>query len=386
MTEVELVTTRWSRRRAATESTPLGIARVGTPVVEPVSDRSGSAFRLAVELDANAADAHFVAAFLRVDFTDAGVKVIELRLADTSASDVSRAAGPVATSVSVLRGGMFGWLMGDPLGSTPVPHAFTAHAVLSVPAGVSALTVTARVDATLVRAGRWHRRSPRFHACSRTPVEFTLQLPVDEAGTPAEVRSVTRPDRRGGAVRLCLAADIQQFSRFRTPEAMRAQQRFVEVLAEARRYAGIEETEVEPQESGDGQFAVLPHGLDESTVVPRLIEGLRIALAHVNSDLNEHARLRLRVALHRGHIAPGANGWVGESSIAIHRILDSEAVRTALVTNTSADFALIVPEVLYREVVCQRYEQLDPDEFVHVEVKSPAKGFTAEAWVYLPRR
>jgi hypothetical protein len=359
MTDVELVTAAWSRRRAA-EPVPVGTVHIGAPVVE-----SGTAFRLTVELDT---DAHVVAAFLRLDFADPAVAAVELR-------------GDAVTSVCVLRGGMFGWLLGDPLGTVPVPPAFTAHALLSVPPGTPDLAVAARVDATLLRPGAWRRRSRRCHARSRTSAEFTVPLPNAGPSVPAPA-----PAHRAGAVRLCLAADIQRFSRFLAPEAMRAQQRFVEVLAEARRYAGIDESAVELQESGDGQFAVLPQGLDESTVVPRLIEGLRIALAHVNSDLNEHARLRLRVAMHRGHITPSANGWVGESSIAVHRILDSEAVRTALVDNDSADFALIVPEVLYREVVCQRYEWLDPDEFTQVAVTTPAKGFTADAWIYLPRR
>lgn len=374
MTDVELVTAGRSRRRAAAGPVPVATAHIETPTVEPGPDR-GTAIRLTVELEAGTADTHVVAAFLRLALANRGVQALDLR----ASSD------HVPTSVSVLRGGMFGWLLGDPLGSVPIPLAFTVHALLSVPAGTSELTGTTRVDATFLRAGTWPWRSRRFHARSWTATAFTLPLPGGEsAGTPTTPTPAV-PDRRAGAVRLCVAADIQRFSRFRAPEAMRAQQRFVEALAQARRYAGIDESAVELQESGDGQFAVLPPGLDESMVVPRLIDGLRIALAHVNSDLNEHARLRLRVAMHRGHITPSANGWVGESSIAVHRILDSEAVRAALAADESGDFALIVPEVLYREVICQRYEGLDPDEFTHVSVTAPAKGFTAEAWVYLPR-
>jgi hypothetical protein len=387
MTEVELVTPRRSRRRTGTGPAVVGTIRFGVPVVESGPDHPGSAVELTVALDQSSTDAHFVAAFLRVDFAIPEVTATELRVTEPSEQDGWR--GSVPTSVSVLRGGMYGWLLGDPLGSAPIPREFTAHTLLSVPAAgraVAALTVTARLDATLLRAGRWWRPSHRSHACCRGPAEFVVPLPVAGPNVPGNAWTAAVPAYRGGTVRLCLAADIEQFSRFRTPEAARAQQRFVDVLAEARRYAEIDEAAVGLQESGDGQFAVLPAGLDESTVVPRLIDGLRIALAHVNSDLSAHARLRLRVALHRGHIAPGANGWIGESSIAIHRILDSEAVRTALATNESADFALIVPEVLYREVVCQRYAWLDPDEFAQVEVRLPAKKFVAPAWVYLPRR
>lgn len=370
MTDVELVTWHRPGRRTAVEPVLAGFVRFGTPIVtaEP------GTFELPVELNVGAAD--LVAAFVRVDFGTAAVTVTELSVPESSTSDSQ-------TSVSVLRGGMFGWLLGDPLGTTTVRNTFTAYARLSAPSGTSPLTVTARVDATVVRAGGMRRRPQRLHARCAIPVEFAVTLPD---GGPPPAAPARPSDQRAGSVRLCMAADIQRFHRFLAPEARRAQERFVATLADARRYAGIDEPACDLQESGDGQFAVLPHGLDESTVVPRLIEGLRIALAQINADLNEHARLRLRVALHRGQMMPGANGWIGESSIAIHRILDSEPVRNALVTDESADFALIVPEVLYREIVCQRYEWLDPDEFTHVEVAFPAKDFTADAWVYVPDR
>ncbi|HEX4724189.1 MAG TPA: hypothetical protein VH333_16855 [Pseudonocardiaceae bacterium] len=357
------------------------------PVVESGPDHAGGAIKLTVVLDRRSTDTHFVAAFLRVDFANPEVTASELQITGPSEQDGWHGSMPI--SVSVLRGGVYGWLLGDPLGSAPIPREFTAHTLLSVPASgraVATLAVTARLDATLLQVGRWWRPAHRSHACCRAPAEFAVPLPDAGPSVPTDAWTATVPAHRGGTVRLCLAADMERFSRFRVPEAVRAQQRFVDVLADARRYAEIPEAAVDLQESGDGQFAVLPPGLDESTVVPRLIDGLRIALAHANSDLSPHARLRLRVALHRGHIAPGANGWVGESSIAIHRILDSEAVRTALATNESADFALIVSEVLYREVVCQRYAWLDPDEFAKVEVRLPAKGFAAPAWIYLPRR
>jgi hypothetical protein len=178
---------------------------------------------------------------------------------------------------------------------------------------------------------------------------------------------------------------MQRFSRFRAPEAARAQQRFVETLARARRHAGLDDMEIELQEAGDGQFAILPPGLDESVVLPGLVEGLRIALAETNYDLNDHARLRLRVAIHRGHMARAANGWVGGAPIAVHRLLDSDALRNALTGAPGADFALIVPDILYKEIVVHRYGLLNPDEFVEVNAELRAKGFAERAWVLVPK-
>lgn len=189
----------------------------------------------------------------------------------------------------------------------------------------------------------------------------------------------TRNDPRP-AVRLCLAADVERYSRLRTPAAARTQARLVDVLAHARDHAGIDESTVDVQHAGDGQFAVLPPGLDESSVIPALIHGLASGLRDLNADLDEHARLRLRVALHRGHVGPAPAGWVGDAVIAVHRLLDAPALRQALRDHTEADFALIVPDVLYRDVVMH----LRLEAFSQVTVDLPEKNFTEHAWIHLP--
>jgi cytochrome P450 len=188
------------------------------------------------------------------------------------------------------------------------------------------------------------------------------------------------------AVRLCHAADIQRYSRFTNPEAARAQERFIEVLRSARAYAGLRENKVDTEGAGDGQFAVLPPGVDESVVIPDLVAGVSLALQDVNADLDAHARLRLRIALHRGLLKPHINGWVGTSAIAVHRLLDSVALRSALDREPAADFALIVSDALYGDVIAHGYGSLLPDQFDQVAVDVPATHFAERAWLYLGGR
>lgn len=221
----------------------------------------------------------------------------------------------------------------------------------------------------------------------RTSTAPTGAIARDEAPTNLKSNSAGQPSQEGNpasAVRLCLAADIERYSRYRAPEAMRAQQRLLDVLARARHRAGIDETRVETQASGDGQFAILPTGLDESEVIPALVRELEIALAEVNSDLNNNARLRIRAALHRGFIQRGPNGWTGDSAIGVHRILDSAPVRTALADNQAVDFALAVPDALYRDVIGHGYGPLRPETFTAARVEIPAKEFTDRVWIYVP--
>lgn len=208
-------------------------------------------------------------------------------------------------------------------------------------------------------------------------------------GKGANVESTSNNHRRvriesdRPAVRLCLAADVERYSRFNNLQAVRTQERFVETLRRARRHAGLNESEVYVQNSGDGQFIVLPAGLDESAVIPGLIAGLSIALRQINDDLIEYARLRLRIALHRGLLQSGVNGWVGNSAVAVRRLLDSLPLRTALAECPNASFGLVVSDTIYRDVIARGYLGLSGESFRETTIKIPGKRFIERAWIYI---
>ncbi|MEU0532598.1 hypothetical protein [Amycolatopsis tolypomycina] len=308
------------------------------------------------------------AVYLIAGFSDPRVRVHEL--SGTTAEPATEMV------VSELPQGC-GWLVGDPLGASAAPRTAEVRATLWVPLDQAELAGVNRLDGTLLRPA-WHRR--RLHA-GTGPVPFSVTLPSGWGQRPVPP---PRPvGHRSPAVRLCMAADTVAYGRFTTGEAARSQERLVEVLAKARRAAGIPEDEVDLQPSGDGQFAILPTGLDETVVIPRLVEGVRTALATVNADLSDRARLRLRVALHRGHVAPGANGWVGAVTVAVHRLLDCAPLRARLVQDRSADFALIVSDVLFGDVIVGG--DLDAAAFEPVDAVLPDKAFAERAWVHTPQ-
>lgn len=255
-----------------------------------------------------------------------------------------------------------GFSKGDP----SLPTAYAVHSIITKPRGLPELTGTLRVDASFIK-GR-HRRT--IHATSRPTTPFVV--------TPE--RSAPHLSARAPGVRLCMAADIERFSRLDNREAEAAQERLLRVLAEARQYAGIDEGLVELQESGDGQLAILPSALDESVVIPRLVERLRAALSVAGGQ----GRIRIRVALHRGHVAPGPNGWLGNSTIAVHRLLDSVPLRAALAENPAADFALVVSSALYVDVIAHHYGRLAPESFRQVSIDIPEKDFAEKAWIHVP--
>ncbi|WP_372669602.1 hypothetical protein [Amycolatopsis kentuckyensis] len=342
--------------------------RVGAAADVDAEPPPGTAiFELRVRFELDPAGPPFVAAHLVLGFDDGRVGVVE-------------ADGPqVPMAVGELPGGC-GWLLGDPLGHDPVPAAGEARAVLRAPAELAQVTGFMRVDGTVLtgRTRRSHGGCP--------PVRFEVRPPEGWASPSSLPTGPARPvSTRPPAVRLCVAVDTESYSRFSTGEAARSQQRLVDVLARARREAGLREHDVDLQESGDGQFAILPSGVDESVVIPRLVSAVRGELASTNADLNAHARLRLRVALHRGHVAAGPNGWLGGVTIAVHRLLDSAPVRAALAREPAADFALIVSDVVYTDIIADGYGSLDPAHFQPADVRIPQKNFAERAWVYVPR-
>ncbi len=126
---------------------------------------------------------------------------------------------------------------------------------------------------------------------------------------------------------------------------------------------------------------MLPVGIDESVVIPGLVEGLDQAVRAINADLSEGARVRLRVALHRGLLKPAASGWVGSSAVAVHRILDCGRVREVLEERSNVDWVLAVPDVLYRDVVEQNFGNLRADSFMAATAEVAAKGFEEHVWI-----
>jgi hypothetical protein len=118
-------------------------------------------------------------------------------------------------------------------------------------------------------------------------------------------------------------------------------------------------------------------------VIPHLVSELAAALREVNQARPADDPMRLRFALHRGLTSADANGWVGTSTIAVHRILDSPPLRAALAGNPAAGFVLGVPDVLFQDVIRHAVRPPLPDSFTEMLVELPAKNFVEHAWLHI---
>lgn len=264
-----------------------------------------------------------------------------------------------------VRSSEFGWMYRESPGTRIVASAYAMHVLIEAPAEMAQINGTVEISADIVRT----MLLKDFHHVAKAVATFTEPAPMPLRGG----------ENPAAAVRLCMAADIKGYSELSNVLQERMQERLVTVLARSRAHAGLDEDQVYLQPQGDGQFAVFPFGIDESTVIPRLVDGLEIALRDVNLDLRD--RMRMRVALHRGFVKPAESGWVGNAAVAVHRILDAPPTREALDASPDADYVLAVPEVLYRDIVAHSYENLAAGTFREALVDLPAKNFVERVWL-----
>ncbi|WP_298798342.1 hypothetical protein [uncultured Pseudonocardia sp.] len=180
--------------------------------------------------------------------------------------------------------------------------------------------------------------------------------------------------------RLCLVVDVEGYSVHDNLAQLGVQDRLDAVLSAGLSGAGVSRWRTERQDRGDGQLIILPAGIDEARALPGLLHGLLVALDRDRQDHAEPA-VRLRMAVGQGVVHHAATGYVGRVVVEVCRLADAPAVRTELRTVPDADLCLVVTDDLYRDVIAHGYGGLPGDSFRVVEVRDPAKQFTATAWM-----
>lgn len=184
--------------------------------------------------------------------------------------------------------------------------------------------------------------------------------------------------------RVCLVIDIEKYSSRLNSDHLAMQPQLRKVAEAAAGHAGVRWAEVDVQNQGDGLLLQLPCAIDEPRVLPRLVNGLCLALQQSNEQAMSFRRMRLRAALTEGIQHPGETGAIGESLIDACRLVDSPAARLALEARPDRSLVVIVADNLYRDVIAQKYPGLDPAAFTPVVAEIKEKNFKAAAWVHVP--
>lgn len=134
-------------------------------------------------------------------------------------------------------------------------------------------------------------------------------------------------------------------------------------MSQAAANAGLDRARWYRQSRGDGELAVLPQGVNGLSLVADYPRKLASSVADVNLA-NGPSRLRIRLAIHHGGVAPGRFGPVGTALVAISRLVDSEVARQQLRQRSDLDITLLVSAAVYEEVIQSRLHDLNPEAFV----------------------
>jgi class 3 adenylate cyclase len=212
--------------------------------------------------------------------------------------------------------------------------------------------------------GRHHAGSDNRHNHHRT-----LVMPKD-----CLVRS---------AYRSILIADIEGYTARHRDDDTRSRLRATlrQNIAYALRGAGIDAGQYASQTTGDGLLVTIDPAIGKPRILGPVIDALTTGLCEHNRFADLAEELRIRVVVHAGDLLFDPDGPLGEQMNFAFRMLCAQRFRT-LLTLAEGPLLICVSDVVYRQVVAQRHEGLDPSGFE--AVLFDGKDFREIGWVRAP--
>lgn len=185
-----------------------------------------------------------------------------------------------------------------------------------------------------------------------------------------------------GVRRLCIAVDLEHYSRRTDAGQIEAQRAMAKLVRDASERGALERAQWLRQERGDGELALLPPGIDEARVIVSLWRELREGLHRYNRHANVAARLRMRIAVHEGQTYIADSGFAGDAVNTVCRLCDCAEVKDAL-SATENDLVLIVSDRIYCDVIRGHdAHDLPASAFTEVTIAMPDKAFHARAFIF----
>ncbi|WP_030017297.1 hypothetical protein [Streptomyces monomycini] len=182
--------------------------------------------------------------------------------------------------------------------------------------------------------------------------------------------------------RLCLAADMEQYSRLETRTQTVMQADLVRVLDKAATLTGLDRAAWIRQPQGDQELAVLPDNTPEASVLGPFVRHLAAQLAFLNAHRSTAMRMRLRLAVDIGVVEDAALGHAGPAPVAVARYLNAPQLKFVLASVPSTDLVAIVSDRLYQDVVRLGNQGLDPSHYVRTHIR--VKEFGNYGWIHVP--
>jgi hypothetical protein len=193
---------------------------------------------------------------------------------------------------------------------------------------------------------------------------------------------MTTESSGNGVRRMCIAVDLEHYSRRPDAGQIEAQRAMSRLVHEAAARGGLDRAQWHTQDRGDGELALLPPGIDEAHVITSLWRELGEGLHRYNRHANAVARLRMRVAVHEGQTYIADSGFAGDAINTVCRLCDSTAAKDAL-SSAKGDLVLIVSDRIFFDVI-RGFDahDLPASAFTEAKIDMPDKGFRAQAYTF----
>ncbi len=181
---------------------------------------------------------------------------------------------------------------------------------------------------------------------------------------------------------LLVCCDLRRYGAADDQLQRELQELLVRSLDRAGAAAGLDRSKWHRQAKGDEEWAVLPPDSPEHVVVDGYVRALNAELSSANRYRVPEARARMRLAIHHGAVSEGANGFPGQDSVLVSRLLNSKPAHIALEEFPEADLVVVLSEVVYSTLVLAGRTTLRPTDFRRVEVVE--KTFEGHGWMWIP--
>ncbi|WP_157429677.1 hypothetical protein [Actinomadura oligospora] len=178
-----------------------------------------------------------------------------------------------------------------------------------------------------------------------------------------------------------VAGDIVAFTDARRDEEIRRhlRHRLYEDLREAFTMTLLPWDACYREDRGDGALIVVPPDAPPHLLLDPLAHHLQAMLRRGNRFASDPARMRVRMAVHSGHVEKDDHGVVGRAVNHLFRLVDAPRFREAA-AGSGAELSMIASDLLYDEVLSSR-GVLFPELYRQVEVS--CKETTARGWIWL---
>lgn len=135
------------------------------------------------------------------------------------------------------------------------------------------------------------------------------------------------------------------------------------------------------EDRGDGILLIAPAEVGVRRLLDSLVAEIRTRLRTYNKLASVAAQLRLRMAVHAGYVDLDEHGASGSAVIHLFRLLEAPALKAEFALD-GGDFALIVSEYLFKEVVQHGPGLIEPTAFREIPVE--VKETHDRGWIWLP--